>query len=159
MQKTIRIAVIVVCVIFALAILPEILIGTFSTAAAHGIRALLATNAQDAELPKQVTVTIDGATATYTRGTAAYKQLLVLLRLRHSEEVVQTAGSYPSGARVPCGELMIRHLGLPYRCKLSRSTGNPNYLSIAIPYGNGRPGTAIPWIIDENRLGAFVQGH
>ncbi|SRR6266446_1395945 len=157
-KKITRGVVLVIGIVFALAIAPEVVISTFSTSAAQKVRALLAPEAQVAALPQQVTITVDGVTATYTKGTDAYEHLLALLRLRHSDDVVEQAGPYPaSGSISSCGELAIRHLGLPFRCKLARSTINPNYLQIAIPYGNGRPGYALPWIIDDNRLGGFVQ--
>ena len=152
--------VLVVGLVLVLAIAPEIAISTFSTSAAHKVRALLAPEAPVAALPRQVTVTIEGVTATYTQGTDAYEHLLGLLRLRHSDDAVEHAGSYPASASTAsCGELVIRHLGLPFRCKLARSTVNPNYLRVAIPYGNGRPGYALPWIIDDNQLGKLVQNH
>lgn len=147
-------------IVLVLLVAPELVIGTYSTAAAHKVRALLSPATQFESLPQQVTITIDGVTTTCTKGSAAYRHLLTLLRLRYSDDAVRRAGPYPNlGSVSRCGELTIRHLGLPFHCRLSRSTVNSNFVQIAIPYGNGRPGYALPWIIDNNQLGNVAQDH
>ena len=159
-KKIVRRIMLTLVVVLALAIGPEIVVSTFSIGAAREVRAMLAPDAPVWELPQHVTLHIAGKTATYTQGTDGYAQLLALLRLKHSEVEVEKAGPYPSSYNTSnYGELTIRHLGLPFHCKLKRSIVNPNYLLIAIPYGNGRPGAALPWIIDDNRLGEFVKSN
>jgi hypothetical protein len=157
MQIKTRGVFLAVGILLALTIGPEMAISSFSIPAAHKVKALLNPKSSIADLPQQVTITVDGVTATYTQGTDAYDQLLALLRLRHSDGAEEQAGPISTGSVSSCGQLTIRRFGLPFRCKLTRSTANPNYMRIAIPYANSNPDVHFPLIIDYNRLGSFVR--
>lgn len=148
----------VICFILIFGLAPEIIISSYSTSAARKVRSLLSPRASLESLPQEVTLTMDGNTTTINKNADSYRILLALLRLIHSEDARKKAGEPPFGFhRVRCGELAIRHLGLPFHCELYRSTDNTNYLFIAIPYGNNRPGHALPWILDNNKLGTLAR--
>lgn len=148
----------IICFILIFGLAPGIIISSYSTSAAHKVRSLLSPRASLESLPQEVTLTIDGNTTTINENTDSYRTLLALLRLIHSEDARKKSGEPPFGfQRVRCGELAIRHLGLLFHCKLYRSTANTNYLFIAIPYGNNRPGHALPCVLDNNKLGILAR--
>ena len=148
----------IICFILIFGLAPEIIISSYSTSAARKVRSLLSPRAPLESLPQEVTLTIDGNTTTINKNNDSYRTLLALLRIIHSKDARKKAGEPPFGeSRLRCGELVIRHLGIPFHCRLYRSTANTNYVLIAIPYGNNRPGHALPWILDNNKLGMLAR--
>ena len=148
---------IIICIILIFGLAPGIVLNAYSCSAARKVRSLLSPSAPIDVLPQEVTLTIDGDTATFTKGSDSYRSLLSLLRLIRSEDAVRQAGPHPYTHGPRCGELVIRPLGVPFHCRLYRSTDNANYIAISIPYGNNRPGSAFPWLLDNNKLGMLVR--
>ena len=119
--------------------------------------ALIDPRAPSKTVPHKLSITMDGFTATFCKGSPAYAQLFALLRMKRSDEEVSALGERPSiFPCLPCGEVTIPYFGIPFHFKLSRSTTNPNYLWIRLPHRN-RGGTAIIPIIDDGRLLRLVQ--
>jgi len=152
---------VIICILLVFGPGSEIVISAYSCSAARKVRSLLSPSAPIEGLPQEVTLTIEGNTATFTKGSDSYGSLLSLLRSIHSENARKEAGEPPLGDHkfTRGGEFVVRHLGMPFRCRLYRSTTNTNYVQIAIPYGNNRPGHALPWILDNNKLGMLVRSH
>jgi len=141
-----------VCAFPVLALLNPLWAFAFS-GLTKNIHALLVPSAPVEDLPQQVSITIDGSTATFCKGTPDYDRLIELLRVARSNAgLPPSAGPYPYGGnRLLCGTLTIQFCWIPFHFNVYRSTENRNYLWIKIPKMNGY-GNSLPMIIDDGRL-------
>jgi len=126
--------------------------------AVRDARALLDPNAREGSLPAEVTLTLDGATATFHRGSADYATLLSALRTVDSPQAREAAGAMsPQSGRMRSGELAIRSFGVPFHFPLDRLVASPHYLRLRLPHLD-RAGFGYHTIIDDGRLGPLLHG-
>jgi hypothetical protein len=149
-------AIVIVCIGLSI-ILPELWSTIIVSGAVRDARALLDPNAPERVLPARVTVTFDGATATFHRGDTDYATLLSVLRAVRSPKALEAAGAYPSPVEtVRCGDVAITSFAVRFHFLLSRSANNPHYLWLHLPHLN-RGGFGLPLLIDDGRLAPLVQ--
>jgi hypothetical protein len=90
------------------------------------------------ELPNRASITRDGRTATFHKGTPAYNQFVTLLQRRRTLAMENDWPTPPSfGTRVRCGELTIWSYGIAFHFLLYNSTENQNYYWIRVPCSTG----------------------
>ena len=147
--KAIKVVLIAVCGVVGLLLLLDPFIG----GAAKRAHALFDENVPAEQLPKEVTITIDGAKATFQKGSQSYGQFSRILR----RPIDTSLGPVPSfTTRAPCGELAVTYFAITIHFTLYRSTVNRNFLWIRLPKITS-PGMTYPTIIDDGALFRFVQ--
>jgi hypothetical protein len=93
------------------------------------------------DLPARVTITIDGLTATFFKGTVKYNQLVALLhRFRNGEitEDPNISESFTTYSR--CGQIVVNSFGIPFHFGVYRFCANPNYYWVLVPIPSGMGG-------------------
>lgn len=143
------------CVVL-LVVLAGIWCAVFTRPSVQEARAMLDPGVPETALPSEVTLTLDGAKATFHRGDAGYATLLNVLRAVRSQKSREAAGPYHSeGGRERCGDLAIRSFGVTSHFLIARSVRNPHFLWLQLPHLN-RGGYGLSMLIDDGRLTPLV---
>jgi hypothetical protein len=105
-------------------------------------------------LPQQVSITLDGSTATFCKSGSGYDEFV---RLVGHPTITEALGPYPDfGTRARCGQLTIPYFMIRWHFPLYRSTANHNYLWVQLRKLTS-PGRTYPVIIDDGHLSRLVQ--
>jgi hypothetical protein len=105
-------------------------------------------------LPEQVSITLDGSTATFYRGKPDYDEFI---RLVGHPRITEALGPYPAfRTRAPCGRITIPYFMIHWHFQLYRSTANHNYLWVQLRKLTS-PGRTYPVIIDDGQLSRLIR--
>jgi len=149
-------------IIFVLIVLLFILLAIFNPYPIfhHGVLknvdSLLRSDFPKEQLPEKFYITLDDVTASFSKSSPAYTEVVSVLQSSRSKDVRIAAGPQPHFEINPCGKVTIPYWFIPFRFPLSRSSVNTNYLWIGLPKRT-TPGTTWPDIIDDGRLTRLVQ--
>ncbi len=108
------------------------------------------------QLPKKFYITLGDITASFSKGSPAFSEVVSVLQSSRSNDVRIAAGPQPRFEFNPYGKITIPYWFIPFRFPLNRSSVNANYLWIGLPKRT-TPGTTWPDIIDDGRLTRLVQ--
>jgi len=108
------------------------------------------------QLPEQFYITLGDVTASFSKGSPAFTEVVSVLQSSRSNDVRIAAGPQPSFEHNRFGKVTIPYWFIQFRFPLNRSSVNTNYLWIGFPKRTSS-GTTWPTIIDDGLLTRLVQ--